>query len=409
MRVLQVTDSYAPAPGGLEKVVERLAHDLAARGHDSAVATLAREGQPDHEWTGDVEIHRLRGWTHRLARFATDDVHLLHPTAPDRPLVRALQDLVDRWRPDIVHVHGWILSSCTSLRLAPAARLVTSLHDYGLVCAKKTLIHLDDLDRPCSGPGPVRCVRCSSDFYGVAKGVALATGLREGRRRTRRVDAFLPITGAVADACAAVADPARSMVVPPFVADAVVQRVDRPRPAGLPAGEFLLFVGALSEHKGVGLLLDAHRAMRHRVPLVLVGARDPGRWTSALAGADVRVLQGLPYEQILGAQQQATVAVVPSRWAEPFGLVAIEAMAAGTPVVATDVGSLAEIVGDAGLVVPTDVTALAGALDRLFDDPGLRDALGAAGPARARDYAAAQVVPRYEQAYTRVLGAPSLR
>lgn len=409
MRILQVTDSYAPAPGGLEKVVERLAHDLASRGHVSAVATLAREGSPDEERTGEVVVHRLRGWSHRLARFAESDTHLLHPTAPDRPLVRALQDLVDRWRPDIVHVHGWILSSCTSLWLPPGARLVTSLHDYGLICAKKTLIHLDELDRRCPGPAAARCLRCSADFYGPAKGTALAAGLLEGRRRYRRVDAFLPVTAAVASACAPVADPARSIIVPPFVADAVVSRVQRPRPAGLPDGEFVLFVGALSDHKGVGLLLDAQRAMRRQVPLVLIGPGDRDHWTTRIGDADVRLLQDVPYEEILGAQQAATVAVVPSRWAEPFGLVAIEAMAAGTPVVVTDVGSLAEMVGAAGVVVPVEASAVAGALDRVLEDTHLRARLGAAGPPRAAQFTASAVLPRYEQAYRRVLAAPSLR
>jgi glycosyltransferase involved in cell wall biosynthesis len=82
----------------------------------------------------------------------------------------------------------------------------------------------------------------------------------------------------------------------------------------------------------------------------------------------------------------AAVAVVPSRWQEPLGLVAIEAMAARTPVVATRVGALPEVIihEHTGLVVePGDAGALAKALDTVIGDPALQRAYGAAGRAQA--------------------------
>ncbi|HPU12365.1 MAG TPA: glycosyltransferase family 4 protein [Aeromicrobium sp.] len=399
MRILQLSDSYPPAPGGLEQVVQRLANELADRGHESAVATLAREGLPEVSDEGSVRVHRLRGWTHKLARFAESDDHLLHPTAPDPPLVRRLQELIDQWQPDIIHAHGWIVSSASALRLGPDTRLVTSLHDYGLVCAKKTLIHLDELDAQCAGPSLGRCVRCASNFYGVAKGTALASGLREGRHRLSKVSQFLPITAAVGAASAAAAEPERSTVVPPFVADDILAERTRPRPPGLPEGDFILFVGALSAHKGADLLIQAHRELASQVPLVLIGHGDPAPWRVLAGTADVRVLQHVPNEQIQGAMQAATLVVMPSRWAEPFGLVAIEAMAAGTALVASKIGSLPEIVGDAGLVVEPKPAEMAAAIDSLLADPARRELLGNAGKRRATWFTASAVVPRYLAAY----------
>lgn len=397
MRILQVSDTYPPDRGGLERVVQSLAHELAARGHDSAVATLAHGDLPEVEESGGVTVHRLTGWTQRLARFGEGD-HLLHPTAPDLPLVRRLQALVDAWQPDIVHAHGWIVSSCTSLKLPDSARLVHTLHDHGLVCAKKTLIHRDERDRECAGPTLRRCLGCAGDFYGAAKGTALTLGLREGRRRLNRIDRFLPVTPAVARA-SAVALTEDVTVVPPFVADHVVADIDRPRPQGLPEGDFMLFVGALSEHKGVDLAIDAQRLMPDDVPLVIVGHGDAEPWRERGRGRDVRILQGLPYEQILATGQHAAVALVPSRWAEPFGLTAVEAMASGTPVVVTAMGALPELVGDAGVVVPPEPQAWADEIGALLDDPARRATLGAAGRARAAPYAASVVVPRYLAAY----------
>jgi glycosyltransferase involved in cell wall biosynthesis len=128
-----------------------------------------------------------------------------------------------------------------------------------------------------------------------------------------------------------------------------------------------------------------------------------------LAGTAERrvVTPGLvPHDQVTASFTAAAVAVVPSRWAEPFGLVAVEAMAAATPVVASDVGGLADIVvpGVTGLRVPPgDPVALAGALDGLLADPGLRIRMGRAGRARAQRYTAGAVVPRVIEAYARAL------
>mgnify|MGYP000997476360 CR=1 FL=1 len=92
------------------------------------------------------------------------------------------------------------------------------------------------------------------------------------------------------------------------------------------------------------------------------------------------------HDQMPALYARAAVCAVPSVWEEPFGLVAVEAMAAGRPVVASRTGGLARIVadGETGLLTPPgDAAALADALARLLDDPALRARLGAAGRARA--------------------------
>jgi glycosyltransferase involved in cell wall biosynthesis len=101
------------------------------------------------------------------------------------------------------------------------------------------------------------------------------------------------------------------------------------------------------------------------------------------------------------------VAVVPSIWPEPFGLVALEAMAAGRPVIASAAGALPEILGDgkAGVLVPPgDPGALRAALERLLGDPALRQRLADQAARRAREFGADAVVPRVEAAYRTVAG-----
>lgn len=406
--MLQVSDGYPPATGGMERVVEALSKQLVAQGHTAVVATLSRPDALPYEESDGVAIHRLSGFERHLRRFATDPAHTYHPTCPDPALVRRLQRLVEDVRPDVIHTHGWILNSCLSLRLPPTTALVHTLHDYGLICAKKTLIRHESLDAVCPGPQVRRCLSCAAGHYGALKGSALTTGLWESRRRFSRVSMFLPISSAVRYAALPDDVPDEKIcVVPSFVADTVFDEArDTPRPEFLPR-QYILFVGALGEHKGVSLLADAHRRMRTSLPLVYIGPAGPD--TPELAGTADRpiiVRTGVPHDEIMAALSAATVAVVPSRWQEPLGLVAIEAMAAGTPVVVTRVGALPEVIEHhrTGLVVePGNPTALAEALDTIVTDPPLARRYGDAGRRRARRYTAAAVLPQLLEAYERAL------
>jgi glycosyltransferase involved in cell wall biosynthesis len=97
---------------------------------------------------------------------------------------------------------------------------------------------------------------------------------------------------------------------------------------------------------------------------------------------------------------------VPSVWPEPFGQVAIEAMACGKPVVASAVGGLADVVvhEETGLLVPPgDVAALRAALGRLIADPALRERMGAAGRERVERYRARSVIGHIERVYRQLL------
>jgi glycosyltransferase involved in cell wall biosynthesis len=197
--------------------------------------------------------------------------------------------------------------------------------------------------------------------------------------------------------------------IPSFIADEVFADAEcGPRPDFLPAGPFVLFVGALGEHKGMSLLAEAHARMRVAVPLVVIGSvrSDTREWKST-PERPVTLRTGVPHHQIMVSFAAATVAVVPSRWQEPLGLVAVEAMAAGTPVVVTRVGALPEVVTDGrtGLVVePGNAGALAEALDKVVGDPVLQKRYGAAGRARARTFTASSIMPKVLEGYRRAVG-----
>ena len=100
----------------------------------------------------------------------------------------------------------------------------------------------------------------------------------------------------------------------------------------------------------------------------------------------VESCKGISHEEMVQKYASASVAVVPSIY-EGFGLPAVEAMACGVPLVSTDGGALAEVVEDAGLVVPAgDSEALAAAIRQLFEDDQLRDDYASRGLSRAEQH-----------------------
>ncbi len=215
-------------------------------------------------------------------------------------------------------------------------------------------------------------------------------------------------------------DPARITVLPPGVD--VTRFAPRPRAqalaqAGLdPAFRWLLFVGRLDPVKGLETLLQALARMRPRLPhvrLAIVGGEGPHpaaglrQRVQALGLTEAVFFAGpQPHEALPAFYAAADVVVMPSYY-ETFGLVALEAMACGTPVVASDVGGLAHLVrhGQTGcLVPPQDPDALAATLTLLLDAPAFRRRLGHEAHRAAQAYAWPRIAARMvDEVYAMVL------
>jgi 1,4-alpha-glucan branching enzyme len=180
----------------------------------------------------------------------------------------------------------------------------------------------------------------------------------------------------------------------------------------------ILFVGRLVPQKGVDVLIRALGALLPRHPaarLVIVGDGDSRlalqRLVRALGlGPAVTFTGWTSGAALVAAYQRAAVVVVPSRY-EPFGIVALEGMACGRPVVASRVGGLSDVVNDeVGTLVPeSDPLALAVALARFLGDPEARAAAGREGTARAARFGWGTVADRTLELYRRVLAMESDR
>jgi glycosyltransferase involved in cell wall biosynthesis len=172
------------------------------------------------------------------------------------------------------------------------------------------------------------------------------------------------------------------------------------------------YVGRLDARKGVAVLVEAV-AMVEGVALVVAGEGPErealgARLVARGLGDRARITGYVDHDDLPALYRTFDVVAVPSLetpvWVEQFGRVAVEAMAAGVAVVASDSGSLPEVLGDAGMLVPPgDVAALAEALSELRDDPALRSALASAGRERAAWFSWAAIAGRQKAMYAEMV------
>lgn len=408
MRVLLLSDFYPPCIGGSERQTQALARELSTRGHEVVVATSRQRGDTPVSMDGTVTVYRLPALTSRIAYPAKSTRRRYPPPFPDPELVFRLRMLVRRFRPGVVHASGWIAYSAAAALLGATTPLLLSVRDYGYLCATRTYL-LDGAI--CTGPSLAKCMRHSASSYGIAKGAAAYVSLRLGRRLLMRKTSILISVSSFVDYV--MHDRATNRLWSSSTASGVVpDMVTSGSPAldaggessiSYPEAPFILFVGALQEHKGLYPLLEAYSRMKTHVPLVLVGTEWPDSPSSFPEG--VKVFRNVPHPDVLVGWQRCLFGVVPSVSPETFGNVILEAMEAGKPVVASRIGGIPDVVndGETGLLVPpNDPDALANAMKSLVEDAELRHRLGTNARARADMYMPARVVVQFEAMYRSV-------
>jgi glycogen synthase len=390
VRVLMLSWEYPPVMvGGLGRHVHALAEALVGAGHE--VTVLSRHpGSPEvpyDEVAGGVRVVRAAE-DPTLLSFA-DDL-LAWTMALNHALTRAGLAAGAEGAFDVVHAHDWLVAhAATTLKHHLGLPLVATLH------ATEAGRHQGWL------PGSVSRTIHSIEWWLTFQARRVVTCSGYMRWEVTRLFEL----------------PADKVDVVPNGVDAALWRVG---PAAVAAarrrwaadGPLVAYGGRLVHEKGVQDLLAAVPRLRRRHPglRVVVAGTGPAaaelreQARSLRLGRSVTFAGFVPDADLAALVAAADCAVVPSRY-EPFGMVALEAGAVGTPVVAADVGGLAEVVADGrfGLRFPAgDPAALAGAVSRLLGDPELGRRLVRAGRAAlAAGYGWAGVAERTVAVYGR--------
>lgn len=368
MRILHIYKDYPPVLGGIENHLELLAEQLAARGH-AVTVLVSGAGRATH-------VAERRGVRLVLAgRLGT---------VASTPLSPALPMLVARERPELIHLHHpYPPGDAAALLAARRTPLVVSYH---------------------------------SDIVRQRRlGAAIAPLVRATLGRAARIIATSPAYIRSSPLLAPVAS--RCRVVPYGVPLDAFGQADPALVAELRArypGPVVLFVGQLRYYKGADRLVRAMAQVPGRAIFVGADATVRRADLEALAGAcgvagRVHFVGEQSGAALRAYYHAADVFALPSvERSEAFGIVQVEAQAAGLPVVCTELATGTSFVtrhGRTGIVVPPDdVPALARALRALVENPPLARALGAAGRARAcAEFSLGRMLDRVEAVYDEAL------
>ena len=345
-----IAHTYYQQPGGEDQVYEAEADLLESRGHDVVRYKLHND-----------EVREMGRWA------------LAKATVWNGRVRKELGELVRRHRADVVHFHNTfplISPAAYGAAMAAGAAVVQTLHNFRLLCVNPVLLREGRICEECVGKavawpgvyhGCYRGSRSASAVLAMTTAVHWALGTWKGK-----VDRYIAPSGF-----------ARAKLIEgglPAEKIATKRHFVNPDPGiGDGSGGYAVFVGRLAREKGLATLLKAWSQLKVGIPLKIVGdgpmaglVRDAGQ------GGRIEWLGRKPAAEVHRIIGQASLLVLPSECYETFGRVVAEAYAKGTPVIASRLGALAELVehGRTGLLFgPGDADDLAGQVEAMLADP----------------------------------------
>jgi glycosyltransferase involved in cell wall biosynthesis len=357
MRILLVHNRYrSGAPSGENRVVDQEGEALAAQGHE--VIRFGRCSDEIEQWS--------------VAKKASLPVRTIWSRETSRDLKAVLRE----HRPEVVHVHNTFpLLSAAVLYACRDARVpvVATIHNYRLACANGAFFRRGAVCHDCAHGLPIRSVLhgCYRGSHAATAPVALAMSVHRQAWKSL-VSAYVFISAAQRDLLQG-SDLAPDRV---FVRYNLIPRRSRPRMARTPT---VVYAGRLDEAKGARLLMAGWDGYREKsgepgLDLVIAGGGPLGDEVAAWASTrpEVEMKGTVSSDRCAELISRARAVLLPSAWEETFGLVAIEAMAAGIPPIAAGHGSFAELITpgvDGVLFSPGDASELALAIADVEGNP----------------------------------------
>ncbi len=366
MRILHVYKAYSPVLGGIENHVKLVAEGQAAAGHDVTVLVTAPGARTMVETRAGVRVIKAG----RMVEIAST------------PLSLSLPGYLYRQRPDITHLHfPYPPAEAAQAPLLGRRPTVLSYHS-DIVRQKRLRLFYEPL---------MQHVLRRVDRILVSSPAYLASS---------------PVLTRVSERCTILPygiEQERFRTATPEKTAAIRERYGH--------GPLILFVGVLRYYKGVQYLLKAMQKVPAR--LLIVGAGPEGAALRAQAQAPglmdrVHFAGAVDDDDLPAYYQAADVFCLPaSERSEAFGLVQVEALSAGLPIVSTELGTGTSYVNqhnESGLVVPPRAAeALTGALVRMVRDDELRHTLAAGARKRAKAFTAERMLQDIDAVYAEVL------
>ncbi len=337
MKICLISGLYKPyIVGGGEVYVETIAHALSRYNEVVIISTSPDSGsKPTLEFDGNVKVYRFRPILNTYDDHGVESlgkkIQAVLATAVDiwNPhSYRVVKRILKSEKPDLVHIHGLRHISSSVFAATKSAQIpcIHTCHSYLLMSIWPTLFNY-------STGNIVKHFNLFEQIY-----------MKIRRYLSNSVDMTIAPTQFVLDMYSTYGffRNANSVVLPNPIdlGDAIqtsktYDTID------------ILYVGQLTESKGVHTLIAAFKQInKHNLRLHIVGKGPFGEQLGELATADSRIsFYGfMQYQNVIKLYKKANITVVPSIWYEVFGMVSIESFKYGTPVIASDIGGIPEIV-----------------------------------------------------------------
>jgi glycosyltransferase involved in cell wall biosynthesis len=402
MKIAFIHPGYPDAGGtGAMQDASAIVQGLADCGHDVCVYCMA---QPPKEFDSELQIRPLN-----ISGF---------PYHTNTVLNRELRKRAAEFNEFDV-LHSYPMSTIPAMAFIgenTTVRTVITLNAYGAVCPKNDLRFLDKTR--CRDNRAARCMFCSvvtspgqkphGGLYHSFSRLVNLWLIKRGEQLTGKIDAFQAVSSHVRKAYGEFGFPTDRIEVIPNVLD---EKFDVEHASGFEAPYRLLYVGWLEKQKGVEKLLPIIKALKKRrrnaeVHLTVVGDGSCRKGLELEVkrenlGRYVEFRGFVPNDQLPQIYASHDLFLYPGEWEEPFGRIFLEALAAGTPVVASRVGGVEGIIGDGGLVTDGTVGDFCRKIEGLLEGDGLLKC-SQAGKRQARKYSKERIIPQFEALYKRV-------
>ncbi|WP_114751341.1 glycosyltransferase family 4 protein [Pleomorphovibrio marinus] len=246
--------------------------------------------------------------------------------------------------PDVLHIHNMFFKASPSVIYAAKfcrIPVILTLHNFRLICPSGTLLHEGKIfEDSLKEYFPLTAVRKKVYRNSTYQTLALALNLTFNKSigTWNRIDKYIFLTHFSKDIfkrSTLKIDEKKFVVKPNFVED---------KGFNLIKDEYYIFIGRLSEEKGVDVMLDAFSKMDKELIIVGSGPKDKKTRDISLAKDNINFVGNKPHDEVIGLLKNAKALIFPSIWYETFGMTVIEAFSCATPVIASKIGSMNELI-----------------------------------------------------------------
>jgi Glycosyltransferase len=335
VKILLVHNSYRER-GGEDVAFEQEAQLLRSGGHDVILYTRSNSAIQDNSLLQRLDMAKRTVWASGTYEDITD---LLHRTGPD-----------------VVHIHNTVALISPSVYWAcrdSRVRVVQTLHNYRLFCPEGNFLRDGQICEQCLDQNLLHSVvnACYHNSRPATAVLAFMLTFHRARQTWDSIHTFIALSEFAKRKFVQCGLPEEKLAIKPnFVyPDPGVQREP---------GQFALYVGRLSQEKGVETLLKAWTNIRENIPLIVIGDGPLRNELRARYSSDPRIAfwGQTPRPQVFDAIKGARFLVVPSRCYENFPMAIVESFACGVPVIASNIGAVQELITPerTGLLFQTD-------------------------------------------------------